>query len=123
MHVVELNNLTKDYNVGSFGGGNLRALDHLTLNVGEGELFGLIGPNGAGKTTTLKLLMNLIFPTEGEAIIMEKPVGDLEVKARIGYLPENPYFYDYLTGRELLDYDGQLFGLSRRERRTRIGEL
>jgi ABC-2 type transport system ATP-binding protein len=123
VNVVELKNLTKDYKVGSLGGGTLRALDHVTLTVGEGELFGLIGPNGAGKTTTLKLLMNLIFPTEGAAVILEKPVGDLEVKAQIGYLPENPYFYDYLTGRELLDYYGQLFGLSRTERKKRVGDL
>jgi ABC-2 type transport system ATP-binding protein len=123
VNVVELANLTKDYPVGSILGGKRRALDHLTLSVGEGELFGLIGPNGAGKTTTLKLLMDLIFPNEGEAFIMGKPVGDLEVKSRIGYLPENPYFYDYLTGRELLDYYGQLFGLRRWERKTRVGEL
>jgi ABC-2 type transport system ATP-binding protein len=123
VHVVEMSGLTKDYKLGSLRDRKLRALDHLTLSVGEGELFGLIGPNGAGKTTTLKLLMDLIFPTEGEALIMGKPVGDLEVKARIGYLPENPYFYDYLTGRELLDYYGQLFGLSRSQRRVRVGEL
>jgi ABC-2 type transport system ATP-binding protein len=123
VNVVELTNLTKDYSVGSVLGRKRRALDRLTLSVGEGELFGLIGPNGAGKTTTLKLLMNLIFPNEGEAFIMGKPVGDLEVKSRIGYLPENPFFYDYLTGRELLDYYGQLFGLGRRERKTRVGEL
>jgi ABC-2 type transport system ATP-binding protein len=91
--------------------------------VGESELFGLIGPNGAGKTTTLKLLMHLIFPTDGGAVIMGKPVGDLAVKASIGYLPENPYFYDYLTGRELLDYYGRLFGLHRRERGARVGDL
>jgi ABC-2 type transport system ATP-binding protein len=121
--VVELDHLTKDYKVGSFGGRTLRALDHVTLAIGEGELFGLIGPNGAGKTTTLKLLMDLIFPNDGKALILEKPVGDLEVKAQIGYLPENPYFYDYLTGRELLDYYGQLFGLSRPERNKRVGEL
>ena len=121
MNVVEITDLTKDYPMGSLFGGKRRALDHLTLSVGEGELFGLIGPNGAGKTTTLKLLMNLIFPKEGKAFIMGKPVGDREVRARIGYLPENPYFYDYLTGRELLDYYGRLFGLSRRDRKKRVG--
>ena len=91
--------------------------------VEEGETFGLIGPNGAGKTTTLKLLMGLVFPTEGEAKILGKPIGDRDAKSEIGYLPEQPYFYDYLTGRELLNYFGQLFGLSRTERRTRVEEL
>src|SRR3972149_3728324 len=111
MPQVEIDGLTKDYPVGSFARKTKRALDHLTLTIGEGEIFGLIGPNGAGKTTTLKLLMGLIFPTEGQAQILGKPLGDLSMKAEIGYLPEQPYFYDYLTGRELLDYFGQLFGM------------
>ena len=123
MQAVELKGLTKDYPARSFSSRKVRALDHLTLSIEEGELFGLIGPNGAGKTTTLKIIMNLIFPTEGEAFILEKPVGDIEIKKCIGYLPENPYFYDYLTGRELLDYYGQLFGLSRTERKRRVQEL
>ena len=120
---VEIDGLTKDYAAGSFALKTKRALDHLTLTIDEGEIFGLIGPNGAGKTTTLKLLMGLIFPTEGSAKILDKPVGDLSVKAEIGFLPEQPYFYDYLTGRELLDYFGQLFGMSREARRQRIEEL
>ena len=120
---VEIDGLTKDYPVGSFARKTKRALDHLTLTIGEGEIFGLIGPNGAGKTTTLKLLMGLIFPTEGHAQILGKPLGDLSMKAEIGYLPEQPYFYDYLTGRELLDYFGRLFGMSGDERRQRSQEL
>ena len=120
---VEIDGLTKDYPVGSFARKTKRALDHLTLTIGEGEIFGLIGPNGAGKTTTLKLLMGLIFPTEGHAQILGKPLGDLSMKAEIGYLPEHPYFYDYLTGRELLDYFGHLFGMSGDERRQRSQEL
>ncbi len=120
---VEIDGLTKDYPAGSFSLKAKRALDHLTLTIDEGEIFGLIGPNGAGKTTTLKLLMGLIFPTEGSAKILGKPVGDLRVKAEIGFLPEQPYFYDYLTGRELLDYFGQLFGMARDDRRQRIEEL
>jgi ABC-2 type transport system ATP-binding protein len=100
-----------------------RVLHPLDLEVEEGETFGLIGPNGAGKTTTLKLLMGLVFPTGGEARILGRPIGDPEVKRRIGYLPEQPYFYDYLTGRELLNYFGQLFGLSRQERDARSREL
>lgn len=120
---VEIDGLTKDYPAGSFSRRTKRALDHLTLSIEEDEIFGLIGPNGAGKTTTLKLLMGLIFPTEGRARILGKPVGDLSMKAQIGYLPEQPYFYDYLTGRELLEYFGQLFGMARDERRRRAQAL
>jgi len=121
---VEIQGLTKDYPVGSlWARKNKRALDGLSLTIDEGEILGLIGPNGAGKTTTIKLLMGLIFPTKGEARILGKQVGDLSMKAQIGYLPEQPYFYDYLTGRELLDYFGQLFGLGRNERRQRSEEL
>jgi ABC-2 type transport system ATP-binding protein len=123
MHVVETVDLTKDYEVGSLLTRKRRALDHLDLTVAEGEIFGLIGPNGAGKTTTLKLLMGLVFPTEGEARILGRPIHDREMKSQIGYLPEHPYFYDYLTGRELLHYFGQLFGLDRRERERRSDEL
>ena len=123
MLVVEMRDLTKDYEVGSLMKKKRRALDRLALDVEEGEVFGLIGPNGAGKTTTLKLLMGLIYPTGGSARLLGKPVGDLEAKAKIGYLPENPYFYDYLTGRELLDYFGRLFGIDRRERKARIETL
>lgn len=123
MHVVETVGLTKDYEVGSLLTRKRRALDHLDLIVEEGEIFGLIGPNGAGKTTTLKLLMGLVFPTAGEARILGRGIHDREMKSRIGYLPEHPYFYDYLTGRELLHYFGQLFGLDRRERTRRSDEL
>ncbi|GMR24053.1 MAG: ABC transporter ATP-binding protein [Acidobacteriota bacterium] len=121
--VIQTTNLTKDYEVGSFSRKKLRALDHLELAVEEGETFGLIGPNGAGKTTTLKLLMGLVFPTEGEAKILGKPIDCRDAKSEIGYLPEQPYFYDYLSGRELLNYFGQLFGLSRTERSARVEEL
>ena len=120
---VEIEGLTKDYPTGTLSLDSRRALDHLDLTIDEGEIFGLIGPNGAGKTTTIKLLMGLIFPTEGWARILDKPVGDLSMKSKIGYLPEQPYFYDYLTGRELLDYFGQLFGMGRAERRQRSEEL
>ncbi len=99
------------------------ALDNLDLEVGEGEIFGLLGPNGAGKSTTIKILMGIIFPTSGTARIMERPLGDKEVKAKIGFLPENPAFYDYLKGEEFLDYYGQLYGMPRSVRRKRIEEL
>jgi ABC-2 type transport system ATP-binding protein len=123
MHAVSTRGLTKDYEVGSVVRNRRRALDHLDLNVEEGEIFGLIGPNGAGKTTTLKLLMGLVYPTEGDAEILGRPVADRSMKREIGYLPEQPYFYDYLTGRELLVYFGQLFGLDKAERRARADEL
>jgi ABC-2 type transport system ATP-binding protein len=123
VRAVETRGLTKDYAVGSLLPKTKRVLHPLDLEVEEGETFGLIGPNGAGKTTTLKLLMGLVFPTEGEARILGRPLGDPEVKQQIGYLPEQPYFYDYLTGRELLNYFGQLFGLSREERNQRSLEL
>jgi ABC-2 type transport system ATP-binding protein len=99
------------------------ALDALTLQVAPGEVFGFLGPNGAGKTTTLKLLMQLIFPTAGRAEILGRPVGDVRMRRRIGYLPENPYFYDNLTAEELLEYFASLFGYRGRERRDRVGRL
>jgi len=99
------------------------ALKDLNLTVEEGEIFGLLGPNGAGKTTTLKILMGIIFPTRGSARILGRPLGDKWAKARLGFLPENPYFYDYLTGREFLKYYGQLYGVPRREREQRANVL
>ena len=99
---IRIEDLTKDYSVGFWRKRPYRALDRLSLDVEPGEVFGFLGPNGAGKTTTLKLLMQLIFPTSGHAEILGRPVGDVGVRQRIGYLPENPYFYDYLTAEELL---------------------
>ncbi|MDX2176796.1 MAG: ABC transporter ATP-binding protein [Candidatus Sumerlaeia bacterium] len=99
------------------------ALQNLTLDVAKGEIFGLLGPNGAGKTTTLKILMGLHFATAGTATIMGRPVGDNAVKERIGYLPENPHFYDYLTGVEFLTFYAQLYGMSGAGRKRRIEEL
>ncbi len=101
----------------------IRAVESISLSVEKNEIFGFIGPNGAGKTTTIKMLMGLIFPSSGHAELLGKKIPDNEAKRRIGFLPENPYFYDYLTGRELLDLIGQLFGLSRQERRRRIDVL
>jgi ABC-2 type transport system ATP-binding protein len=111
--------LTKDYAIGFWRTRPYRALDRLSLSVDAGEVFGFLGPNGAGKTTTLKLLMQLVFPTSGRAEILGRPLGDLEMKRRIGYLPENPYFYDYLTAEELLVYFAALFGYRGAERRVR----
>jgi len=115
--------LTKDYAVGFWRKRPYRALDALSLEVAAGEVFGFLGPNGAGKTTTLKLLMQLVYPSSGRAELLGKPVGDLSVKRRIGYLPEHPYFYDYLTAEELLTYFAGLFGFSAADRRARVERL
>ncbi len=115
--------LTKDYAVGFWRKRPYRALDRVTFDVGQGEVFGFLGPNGAGKTTTLKLLMQLVFPTSGRAEIFGLPAGDLRVKRRIGYLPENPYFYDHLTGEELLAYFAALFGFRPADARARAARL
>ncbi|HEY5838716.1 MAG TPA: ABC transporter ATP-binding protein [Pyrinomonadaceae bacterium] len=123
MPVVEIENLTKDYEVGFWRKRKVRALDGLTLKVEPRQIFGFLGANGAGKTTTLKLLMRLIFPTAGRASILGQDINDISMHQRIGYLPENPYFYDYLTPREFLDYSGQLFGLDSATRKRRAEEL
>jgi len=120
---IRIDELTKDYAIGFWRRRPYRALDRLTLDIERGEIFGFLGPNGAGKSTTLKLLMQLIFPTSGRAEILGRPVGDLEVRRRIGYLPENPSFYDYLTAEELLGYFGDLFGYSGADRRRRVSTL
>src|SRR5271154_5407916 len=117
---IEIEGLTKDYAVGFWRKRMRRSLDHLTLQVQEGEAFGFLGPNGAGKTTTLKLLMGLIFPTAGSARIRGKSIDDVNMHREIGYLPEQPYFYDYLTARELLDYYARFFGYPAIERRQRV---
>jgi ABC-2 type transport system ATP-binding protein len=119
-HAIVTSELTKDYRVGFWRPRPYRALDRLTLEIPPGEVFGFLGPNGAGKTTTLKLLMQLVFPTSGRAEILGRPLGDVSVRRRIGYLPENPYFYDHLTAEELLDYYGRLFGFAAADRRRRV---
>ena len=121
--VVEIENLTKDYEVGFVRKRKVRALDSLSLTVNQGEIFGFLGANGAGKTTTLKLLMRLIFPTAGKARILDHDIADVSMHGRIGYLPENPYFYDYLTALEFLNFCGQIFGLSKVERNNRSRAL
>ncbi len=120
---IDLQDLTKDYSVGFWRPRPYRALDRLSLPIQPGEVFGFLGPNGAGKTTTLKLLMQLIFPTSGRAEILGKPVGHVETRRRIGYLPENPYFYDYLTAEELLTYFAQLLGVPSSDRARRVTGL
>jgi ABC-2 type transport system ATP-binding protein len=123
MAAIEILGLEKTYKVGFWRARPKRALHPLQLTVDEGEIFGFLGPNGAGKTTTLKLLMDLVFPTAGTARILGKEWTDPEVKAQIGFLPEQPYFYDYLTAHELLDYYGQLSGVPAKDRKPRIDEM
>jgi ABC-2 type transport system ATP-binding protein len=120
---IRTEGLTKHYTVGFWRSRPYVALDGLDLQVSPGEIFGFLGPNGAGKTTTLKLLMQLIFPTGGRAEILGRPVGDVAVKRRIGYLPENPFFYDNLSAEELLTYFATLFGYHGQDRTARVARM
>ncbi len=121
--IIEIEGLSKDYEKGFLKKKKIRALEDLSLNVEPGQIFGFLGGNGAGKTTTIKLLMGLIFPTGGSARILGKDISDFTMHARIGYCPENPYFYDYLKASELMDYFGRLFGLDQTARKKRSAEL
>ncbi|HET9270169.1 MAG TPA: ABC transporter ATP-binding protein [Vicinamibacterales bacterium] len=123
MDAIRTEALTKHYSVGFWRPKPYLALEGLSISVQQGEVFGFLGPNGAGKTTTLKLLMQLIYPTSGTAEILGLPVGSVDVKRRIGYLPENPYFYDHLTAEELLQHFASLFGYHAAERRQRATRL
>lgn len=123
MSAIETTNLTKDYVVGFWRKRPKRVLNSLNIRVERGEVFGLLGPNGAGKSTTLKILLRLTFPTAGTARILGRPLDDIGMHARLGFLPENPYFYDHLTAEEFLNYAGGLFGLSPAERRHRVAQL
>ncbi len=120
--MIRTEGLTKVFTVG-FRGRKVRALEGLTLEVKRGEIFGFLGPNGAGKTTTIKILTGLLYPTEGRAWIMGREIGDVSVKERMGFLPENPSFYEYLTGLEFLNFYGQLLKIPYDERLHRIREL
>jgi ABC-2 type transport system ATP-binding protein len=116
---IQIQGLTKKF----LQRGEVVAVDNLTLDVEEGEIFGFLGPNGAGKTTTIKMLLGLIFPTAGTASMLGRPIGDVEARRQISYLPESPYFYDHLTGGELLDFFGRLFGIEETARRRKVDEL
>jgi ABC-2 type transport system ATP-binding protein len=120
--VLKTEALSKAFRVG-FWGRPVTALERLDLGVRRGEIFGFLGPNGAGKTTTLKLLMGLIYPTSGKAWLLGREVGNVDVKRQVGFLPEAPYFYDYLTSEEFLRFYGQLFGLGGRRLNERITHL
>ena len=123
MAAIEIFDLEKSYWVGFWRKRPKVALRSLRLTIEQGEVFGFLGPNGAGKTTTLKLLMGLVFPTAGSARILGFEMDDPQVKSQIGFLPEQPYFYDHLTARELLNYYGQLSGVPAKDRKRRIDEV
>jgi ABC-2 type transport system ATP-binding protein len=120
--ILRTEGLSKTFEVG-LGRRRVEAVQDLTLSVAEGEIFGFVGPNGAGKTTTIKMLMGLIHPTRGKAFIFEAPIPTAAAKARIGYLPEHPAYYDFLTGREALALFARLAGVEARERRRRCDAL
>ena len=120
--VIQIRNLSKVYR-DFWGRAKVKALKSLSLDVKKGEVFGLLGPNGSGKTTTLKLLLGLLFPTEGEIQILGKSAADVKKNERIGYLPEESYLYRFLNAEETLDFYGRLFKMSGKERRKRSDEL
>lgn len=120
MTAIEVLNLQKSYISGFWRKRPKVALHPLNLSIQEGEIFGYLGPNGAGKTTTLRLLMGIIFPTGGSARILGHDMQDPRIKAQIGFLPEQPYFYDYLTAAELLHYYAQLSGVAAGDRAPRV---
>ena len=123
MSAIEILGLEKTYSVGFWRKRPKHALRPLHLTVDEGEIFGFLGPNGAGKTTTLKLLMGLMYPTSGSARILGREINDPVLKAQIGFLPEQPYFYDYLTAHELLQYYGQLSGIAAKELSRKVNQV
>jgi ABC-2 type transport system ATP-binding protein len=120
--VIETRNLSKTYR-DFWGRPKVRALNSLTLDVRRGEIFGLLGPNGSGKTTTLKLLLGLLFPSEGEVSVLGKPAHDVTKNERIGYLPEESYLYRFLNADETLDFYGKLFKMTPAQRRERRDQL
>jgi ABC-2 type transport system ATP-binding protein len=121
-HAVQAEHLTKVYK-DFWGRDKVRALDDLNLTIRRGEVFGLLGPNGSGKSTTIKLLLGLIFPTEGSATVLGQPAGSTRVNEKIGFLPEESYLYRFLNGEETLRFYGRLFKMDRRELNRRVPEL
>src|SRR3981189_3246246 len=120
--IVETRKLTKVYR--DFWGRQKKiALQALNLNINRGEIFGLLGPNGSGKTTTIKLLLGLLFPTEGDALVFGQPAAHVQKNERIGYLPEESYLYKFLNAEETLDFYGRLFNMPAAVRRQRAAEL
>jgi ABC-2 type transport system ATP-binding protein len=120
---LDLRGIEKSFRIGHLRPTLRRALEPLTFSVARGEIFGYLGPNGAGKTTTLKILVGLLFPDAGSATVLGHPLASREWRYRAGYLPEQPYFYDYLTAAEYLDYAGRLLGMTAGDRRDRAREI
>ncbi len=120
--IVETRSLTKVYR-DFWGRQKVRALKALDLEVRRGEIFGLLGPNGSGKTTTIKLILGLLFPTAGQALIFGRDASDVTKNERIGYLPEESYLYRFLNAEETLDFYGRLFNMPRAVRRQRVADL
>jgi ABC-2 type transport system ATP-binding protein len=120
---IEIEHLSKEYPYGFLNLKKRNSLEDLTMQVENGEVFGFLGPNGAGKSTTIKLLMRLIFPTSGTARILGKSIEDVSMHQRIGYLPEQPYFYDYLTAAELLEYFARFHNLTAADRHERVNKM
>jgi len=119
-HAIETHELTKTYKV---RGGKAFVVDRLNLQVEEGEIFGFLGPNGAGKTTTIKMLLSIIWPTSGTAKVLGEEIGDIKIHRQLSYLPEKPYYYEHMTGMEILDFYARLFGMPKAERRKRAESL
>lgn len=119
-YAIETQELTKAYSV---RGGKAFVVDHLNLQVEEGEIFGFLGPNGAGKTTTIKMLLSIIYPTSGTARVLGEEIGDINIHRQLSYLPEKPYYYEHMTGMEILDFYARLFGMPKAERRQRAEKL
>jgi len=120
--VIEIRNLSKIYR-DFWGRKKVQAVKSLSMDVMQGEVFGLLGPNGSGKTTTMKMLLGLLFPTSGEMTILGKPASDVTKNERIGYLPEESYLYRFLNADETLDFYGRLFNMSTADRARRADEL
>jgi len=122
MKPIRIDGLTKEFRLGLRGRRSM-VVDGLDLEIEPGEIFGFLGPNGAGKTTTIKILLGLIYPTRGTAWLLGREIGDVEIKRQVGFLPESPYFYEYLTGEEFLRFYGQLFGMRGAALEKKIDEL
>jgi len=120
--IIETRNLTKVYK-DFWGRPKVNALESLDLEVRRGEIFGLLGPNGSGKSTTIKLILGLLFPTSGQALVFNKEASDVSKNERIGYLPEESYLYKFLNAEETLDFYGRLFNMSAGRRKQRVRDL
>jgi len=120
---IEIRNLSKTYRLGFFMNRQVRALQSLDLSLMPGQVYGLLGPNGAGKSTTIKILLNLVQPSAGEARLFGRPPAEREARRRVGYVPENPAPYEYLTGREFVTLSGRLTGMSGKELDDRVNEV